>query len=231
LLQYAKDKRDHRITIGRHGIDITAEQARLEALRLRGLIAAGETPSAVHQKPASSLTVADLEERYLEEYAVPHKKPSGIAQDRRNLANHIVPLIGKLPISAIECSDIARAMREIAAGKTTKDEKTKKQGRRIVRGGEIVANRVQALLSKMFALAEDWKLRPVGTNPAAASNAMRSTRSSDTFPMKKWSASARPCHRSNRRPKPPPQNRVTLRGRGTPTGLEWHRWQRFGCCC
>jgi hypothetical protein len=34
-----------------------------------------------------------------------------------------------------------------------------------VRGGEIVADRVQALLSKMFALAEDWKLRPEGSNP------------------------------------------------------------------
>ncbi len=56
-------------------------------------------------------------------------------------------------------------MRDVAAGKTAKDEKTKLQGRRIVRGGEIVANRVHALLSKMFELAEDWKYRPAGSNP------------------------------------------------------------------
>ena len=56
-------------------------------------------------------------------------------------------------------------MRNVAAGKTAKDEKTKLQGRRIVRGGEIVANRVHALLSKMFELAEDWKYRPAGSNP------------------------------------------------------------------
>lgn len=56
-------------------------------------------------------------------------------------------------------------MRDVAAGKTAKDEKTKRQGRRIVRGGEIVANRVHALLSKMFELAEDWKYRPAGSNP------------------------------------------------------------------
>lgn len=95
----------------------------------------------------------------------PHKKPSGIAQDRRNLENHVIPLVGKLRVKSIERTDVARVMREVAHDTTAKDEKTKRQGRRIVRGGEIVANRVQALLSKMFALAEDWKLRPEGSNP------------------------------------------------------------------
>ena len=99
------------------------------------------------------------------EYAKEYKKPSAVAQDRRNLNNHILPLIGKLLISSVESSDVARLMRDVAAGKTKKDEKTKLRGRRIVRGGEIVANRVQALLSKMFELAEEWKIRPKGSNP------------------------------------------------------------------
>ena len=55
-------------------------------------------------------------------------------------------------------------MREAAAGKTARDEKTKHQGRRIVRGGEIVAIRVQALLSKMFELAEEWQYRPINVS-------------------------------------------------------------------
>jgi len=165
LLQYGRSGRDHRVTIGRHGTDVTSEQARLEAQRLRGLVAAGETPSAGRAKRSGDIDVAGLGHRYLDEYAIPHKKPSGIAQDRRNLENHVVPLIGKFPVKTVERADVARVMREIAAGRTAKDEKTKRQGRRIVRGGEIVANRVQALLSKMFALAEDWKLRPEGTNP------------------------------------------------------------------
>ena len=165
ILQYGRSGRDHRVTIGRHGIDVTPEQARLEAQRLRGLVAGGETPSAAREKRSENTSVAELARRYLDEYAIPHKKPSGIAQDRRNLQNHVMPLIGKLQVKSIERADVARVMREVAVGKTAKDEKTKLQGRRIVRGGEIVANRVQALLSKMFALAEDWKLRPEGTNP------------------------------------------------------------------
>ena len=165
ILQYGRSGRDHRITIGRHGVDITPEQARLEAQRLRGLVASGETLSAAREKRSENTSVAELGRRYLDEYAIPHKKPSGIAQDRRNLQNHVMPLIGKLQVKSIERADIARVMRDVAVGKTAKDEKTKLQGRRIVRGGEIVANRVQALLSKMFALAEDWKIRPEGTNP------------------------------------------------------------------
>lgn len=165
VLQYGRAGRDHRVTIGRHGVEFTAEQARNEARRLRGLIASGGNPALERSRDRSRPTVAELGERYIEEYARPHKKSSGLAQDRRNLNNHIIPLIGSLKILEVERQDIARVMRDVAAGKTAKDEKTKIQGRRIVRGGEIVANRVQALLSKMFELAEDWKFRPPNSNP------------------------------------------------------------------
>jgi len=165
ILQYGRLGRDHRVTIGRHGSDVTAEQARLEALRLRGIVAAGENSVTARTREQSASTIADLGERYMIEYARENKKPSAVAQDQRNLDNHILPLIGKLLISSVESSDVARLMRDVAAGKTKKDEKTKLRGRRIVRGGEIVANRVQALLSKMFELAEKWNIRPKGSNP------------------------------------------------------------------
>lgn len=165
LLQYGRNGRDYRVTIGRHGVDVTTEQARVEAIRLRGVVASGENPASARTRDRSTSTVAELGERYMSEYAGAHKKPSAIAQDRRNLANHIVPLIGKTSISAVERADISRVMRDVATGKTKRDEKTTFRGRRIVRGGEIVANRVQALLSKMFELAEEWKLRPEGSNP------------------------------------------------------------------
>lgn len=173
LLQYSIQGRDYRVTIGRHGVDVTAEQARLEALRLRGLVAAGENPASTRAIQRTTPTVAELGKRYLEEYATQHKKPSAIAQDRRNLNNHIIPLIGKIRVSAIEREDIARVMRDVAGGKTRKDEKTKHRGRSIVRGGEIVANRTHALLSKMFELAEDWRYRPERSNPCRGAKRYR----------------------------------------------------------
>jgi integrase len=166
ILQYSKNGHDRRVTIGRHGIDLTADQARKEALRLRGEVASGKDPARERaREQMAAITVADLAERYMTEYATPYKKPSGIAQDCRNINNHVVPLIGQTLLSEIDKGDIARVMREVTAGKTAKDEKTKLRGRRIVEGGPIVANRIAALLSKMFALAEDWKLRAPGTNP------------------------------------------------------------------
>jgi hypothetical protein len=105
-------------------------------------------------------TVAELGARYLEEYAHPHKKPSACSQDRRNLQNHVIPLIGCVKVSEVKRQDVARVMREVAAGKTAKDEKTKRQGRRIVRGGEIVANRV------LSAGSVDRTVRPGQTDEA-----------------------------------------------------------------
>ena len=40
LLQYGRNGRDYRVTIGRHGIEMTAEQARIEAFRVRDVQAA-----------------------------------------------------------------------------------------------------------------------------------------------------------------------------------------------
>ena len=165
IMQYRRAGRDRRITIGRHGIEVTAEQARRECHRLRGLVSAGDPLLALDRGRSHNATVEQLAQRYLDDYAVSYKKPSGIAQDRRNLQNHVVPLIGQLAVREIDRAAVTRVMREVAAGKTAKDEKTGRQGRRIVRGGEVVANRVHALLSKMFNLAEDWKLRLEGTNP------------------------------------------------------------------
>ena len=128
VLQYSQRDRDHRVTIGRHGVEFTAEQARNEARRLRGAIASGENPALLRSRERSIPTVAELGARYLEECARPHKNPSALAQDLRNLQNHIIPLIGTLQVCEIERSDIARLMRDIAAGKTAKDEKTKLQG-------------------------------------------------------------------------------------------------------
>ena len=164
LLQYGRNGCDRRVRIGRHGVDVTAEQARLEARRLRGVIAAGQDPAHASGQD-EAMTVADLGERYMAEYAAVHKKPSAVESDRRNLDNHVRPLLGQSMVSAVERADIERVMRDVANGKTQRDEKTKLQGRRIVKGGKIVANRVKALLSKMFELAEERGLRPKGSNP------------------------------------------------------------------
>ena len=53
VLQYSRNGKDHRVTIGRHGVQLTAEMARNEAYCLRGRIASGENP-ALERKRAQS---------------------------------------------------------------------------------------------------------------------------------------------------------------------------------
>jgi len=166
VLQYRHRGRAKRYTIGRHGIDVTAEEARREATRLRGLVADGQNPVADRARDRSSPTIKEFAERYMIEHATLHKKPTSASTDRRNLDNHVIPLLGNLIVADVQPADIARAVRGVAAGKTAKDEKTdNKRGRRIVQGGQGIANRVLALLSKMLTLAEVWGLRPLGSNP------------------------------------------------------------------
>lgn len=163
LLQYEHAGRKRRYRIGRHG-ELTAEEARDRARRLRVQVADGIDPFAERARDRAIPNVADLGERYMAEHAAVHKRPSSAAEDRRNLDNHIVPMLGGLKTSAVTTEDVARMVRAIAAGETARDEKTE-HGRRIVRGGKVAANRARALLSTMMNLAETWGYRPRGSNP------------------------------------------------------------------
>jgi integrase len=163
VLQYSRHNRDRRVTIGRHGDGgLTAEQARREAEILRGIIRNGGDPAAERARERSIPTMRVLAERYMEEHALPKKKPRSSDGDRRLIDCHILPLLGERQVSEITRADLRRFMQDVAAGKTALDQKTGLRGRRMVRGGKGAANRVLTLLSKMFALAEDWGYRRAG---------------------------------------------------------------------
>ena len=112
--------------------------------------------------------MADLCEKYLKEYARPHKKPSSVRMDERNIANHVLPLMGDLLVEEITRKDIDRFKLAVKDGRHADPEAESRSGYRggaVVRGGSGVANRCLALLSKMFNLAELWGLRPDNSNP------------------------------------------------------------------
>ena len=175
VLQYWANGRARRVTLGRYGSDMTVDQARKRARRLRGQIADGVDPAADRAKERAMPTLASFAERYLQEYAAEHKRPSSFAEDARNVRNHVVPLLGDRKVSEVTCAEVERFKREVKEGKTAKREKIEadtikgKKSRegtwQVVKGGPVAANRCLALLSKMFNLAEAWGLRPDGSNP------------------------------------------------------------------
>lgn len=165
FLKYRHAGRQRRYRLGVHGVDFTAEQARERARRLKTQIADGVDPHAERERNRGVPTVAEYSETYMIEYALVHKRASSAAEDRRNIDNHVIPLIGRLQINAVTPADIARMVRAIAAGETARDEKLGPQARRIVKGGKGAANRTLALVSKMMNLAEVAAHRPRSSNP------------------------------------------------------------------
>lgn len=149
--------------IGDHG-SITLDEARNIARQQLASVASGTDISAQRQVERSVGTVAELADRYLSEYAEAHKKRSSIKTDKANIENHVLPILGAMGVGDVTRQDIDRLKLAVRDGQTARKLPAKPRGRRIVRGGEGIANRVIALTSKMFACAQEWGLRT--DNPA-----------------------------------------------------------------
>jgi integrase len=164
IIQYRRGAVSKRMTIGSSTL-LRLEQARERARRLLLAAKDGGDPAAERDETRKAPNISDLADRYLAEHAELRKKSSSLSADRRNITNHVRPLLGKLRVQDVTSEHIDQFLRDVQAGATSKDERLGRRSRRIVRGGAGVANRCAALLSKMFNLAERWKLRPVGSNP------------------------------------------------------------------
>ncbi|MCH9806706.1 MAG: site-specific integrase [Alphaproteobacteria bacterium] len=165
------------MTIGPHGAPWTPETARREAKRLWGEISAGVDVSAQREKRKTE-TVADLCDRYLSDYALQHKKAASVSADRRNIEIHVKPMLGHMSIEDVSRADIDRFKLAVKDGDTVRLAKNveRKRGTGRATGGEVIANRCLALLSKMFNLAERWGLRADGTNPTRHIEKYRETK-------------------------------------------------------
>ena len=155
-------------TIGTHGSPWNPQKAREEALIMLGAIVSGAKPSDLRQDKQEKQTVADLANRFLTDYAKIYKKASSVAGDEANFKNHIVPLLGHRLVEEITSQDIEKALRDIALGRTASKQTVNGRGNRggaLAKGGKGVSNRCRALLSKMFNLAEKWKIIPLNSNP------------------------------------------------------------------
>jgi integrase len=132
-------------TLGQHG-KITAEQARTKALQYFSRVQQGDDPAAEEVTLRRAPTMAELADRYMREHSLVKKKPGSIRPDEYNLHCHVLPALGSKKVVAVTRADIASL-------------------HHAMRATPGAANRVLSLLSKMFTLAEQWGLRPEGSNP------------------------------------------------------------------
>jgi len=144
ILDYRVAGRQRRYTIGRYP-ELSIAAARVKAGELRLRILEGHDPMEERHQSRLEPTLGDLAEQYLHQYAATHKRPTSLRNDRQMLEKIIIPKLGKLRLKSIGKKDIESLH---ASLKST----------------PYRANRVLALLSKMFTLAAEWGLR--ADNPA-----------------------------------------------------------------
>ena len=136
-----------RVTVGRHGV-LNAEQARQRAALVIARVKAGEAPVPEPMAPRHNEgpTVADLAERFLEDYAAVRYKPGTLAWTRTALRRYIVPEFGKLALEAVDRAQVIALHHRLYESPST-------------------ANMVVRTLSLMYRLAEGWGMVPEGCNP------------------------------------------------------------------
>lgn len=147
VLSYRAQGRKRFMTLGTYGA-LTLDQARRLAHKKLAEVIDGSDPLAEKKKATQGATMKKLCADYLERHAKPHKK-SWEADDRR-INRHVLPAMGIRQVIAITRADVASLHHELGK-KATRHE----------------ANRVLALLGKMFECAIAWGFLPDNAaNPA-----------------------------------------------------------------
>ncbi|CAN7594178.1 tyrosine-type recombinase/integrase [Rhizobium sp. LjRoot254] len=151
ILQARLNGNSKRFTIGAYGQPWSPDQAREIVLQMLADVAKGVDPVAKKTK-SEIATVSELAEHYLKD-AMGHKKISTCDVENGLIKRHILPLLAKRKVAELTKNDLERFLQNVADGKTAVDEKTRRYGRAIVKGGKGTANRTMALLSSMFTYA------------------------------------------------------------------------------
>lgn len=160
------------VTIGRFGV-LTADEARKQARMLLGAAAKGDDPALDRQMRRREMTMSALVDLYEAEgcfvqRGVRQGEPMRARTQAYTLArlkHHVIPLLGHKRVSEIDAGEIERFARDVAAGKTARDEKTEPRKRIIVRGGDGAARKVIRDLSAVFSFAARREI--VADNPVA----------------------------------------------------------------
>lgn len=146
VVQYRAGRRTRRYKVG-NAHSLTPDEARREAKHLLSDIARGEDPASIRHDQRNAPTIASVCDRMINDYAAHHCKPATV-RDYSSLArNHITPRLGGFLIKELTRADVV-------------------EFHHALRAKPYIANRCVSMLSKMMNLAEDWGLRPVGSNPA-----------------------------------------------------------------
>jgi len=152
VLSYRVHQRKDMFTLGRWP-EMSVELARKAAVALWVQINAGIDPKqaradarrADEEARRAKETVADLVSEYKDKHT-PENGPGWQKESTRLMNKHILPALGKVPVREVSPADISGLLRKLKDTPTT-------------------ARLVRAVLRSMFSRAEEWDMRPLGSNP------------------------------------------------------------------
>lgn len=171
--------------VGRHGT-LTVAEARKAASKLLAAAALGQDPAGEAAAKRREMRMGELIDLYEAEGCYVQRglrqgepmKPLSRAYTLGRLRNHVVPLLGSRRVKEIVEGDIERFARDVARGKTRRNDVI--AGRRIVvLGGEGTARKTVRDLSAVFSFAQ--RRRIVSSNPVAAAAVRKTDNRRDRF--------------------------------------------------
>lgn len=148
LIQYrigGAKGRTRRVTLGNLG-PVTCDEARTRAKELLGMTKQGIDPAAERDRQKADLIFGDVIDQFLREHVAQRTKAATSREYHRALRLHVPQRLRRLHIGEITRAEIARLHHEM------RDLPTQ-------------ANKVLAILSKLFNWAESNGLRAAGENP------------------------------------------------------------------
>jgi integrase len=166
---------------------LKAPEARAEARKILAGAVRGIDPQGDRLAKRAEMTVKDLIDLYETDgcfvqrgvrQGEPMKKATK-AYTMARLRHHVVPLLGMKRVSEVTEGDVERFSRDVAKGKTAKDEKVGPRKRIIVRGGDGAARKVVRDLSAVFSFAQ--RQRIVSSNPVAAASVRKTDNRRERF--------------------------------------------------
>lgn len=149
--KFGQQRKFHIARVG----DLTPEQARDQATKLRGRIADGKDPVTDRNAERSAVTVAQLCDEYLEAEKG-RIKASTLMVDKSRIERHVKPLLGSKAVAGLTAADMEKFLRDVMAGKSVKPasksagDKAKRPRGGVASGGPAVASRTLGMLGTIL---------------------------------------------------------------------------------